>query len=217
MVLALTGCGEKESDVTIGSEKAAMGSVDDFLKAKQLSAVNCDGQGNDYSGTYEFTWSNGIANCEGNAKSGERNKKWIPYMRTLECTQSDAKLNCNVARDPAKTLSGCVGKDGRFKLSSESDLGFLSTGISTHTSGNVKIDKEINKTYLTGTLESSQGMSRFATITYAGKLKTGCIIDWSLDVKETSIASHQDLIDSEAESLVEEREHLEELREENEE
>ncbi|MCB0308811.1 MAG: hypothetical protein KDD48_05520 [Bdellovibrionales bacterium] len=183
VVLMGFGCSNDSKQLVQNAEQALKEDVDGFIARHKLTAISCDGEGKDFSKSYLFRLSAGKASCDGNLKEGEGSKDWLPYERTFRCEQNGNHFNCHLKADSTQKITGCVGRDGGFKLSAAHDLGFLSAGIVTN--GNVKIDKTDERTIFAGHLDDDDGRGRFVSVSYAGPLKAACIIDWKLEVSET--------------------------------
>lgn len=178
--LLLGACGAKTDSSTNKAETTLKGGAESFLKDAGISDFACDGTGNEYTGKYTFSLSDGDGKCTDNDKE----VAMLPYVRDFSCTQSEKEFSCVLNQDSQYSMKGCVSKGGRFKLAQDNDLGYLSFGIKT-----TGAQSEKEKTLMVGTLGDDDGKARYVSVAYAGKQKKGCIMNWDLKVDKVEAES----------------------------
>ena len=172
IITILSDCG-KNSGSTSG--QATMNNIDAFAAKSNLGAITCDGEGTELSGNYIFNFSQSTLKCP-QAKDINFNAASTPYT----CIQKDKDFSCTNATASSDKYSGCVNKDGKFKLSLAHD-----ENTDTKAASPVLQSGTLN-VFMIGTLNKSGGTVQYSILKQAVQGSASCVANAQLEVQQAS-------------------------------
>lgn len=150
------------------ADRNAQINIDAFAAKSGLKDVECDAEGTELSGVYSFKFTDTKLSCP-----NMKNTQMAPTSANYTCTQKDMDFSC-VNQQVAKDIfSGCINKEGKFKMALTSDPANKSATADS-------------KVFLVGTLGKADGRIQYTMPKQGIQGPVNCISNGHVEVIQIS-------------------------------